>query len=252
VTDFSPLSRLAVLLVRPGLLIVTAPFFGGAYAPPILKIGLTLVLGVSLMPLVPVPDAVGSASVGIVVMREALIGLALAFGLRVLVAAAEFGGHLAGFQLGFTYASLVDPQNGVRNGVLSALYGTMAIVVFFTINAHHDLLRALVHSYEALPIGAGHVGDGLALIVTHLLGMVFVVGAQMAAPIVIVLLIVEVALGLLSRTAPMLNVLAQGFPIRLLVGLLALAAMVRIVPGVLIDAVPRAIELGLRAAGMFR
>lgn len=250
--DFPPLARLAVLLVRPGLLIVTAPFFGGAYAPSVLKIGLTLVFGVTLLPLVPVPESVGPASVGIVVAREALIGLALAFGIRVLVAAAEFGGHLAGFQLGFTYANLVDPQSGVRNGVLSALYGTMAIVVFFAINAHHDLLRGLVRSYEVLPIGPGHVGEGLATVVTRLLGLVFVVGAQLAAPIVIVLLIVEIALGLLSRTAPMLNLMAQGFPIRLLVGLLALAAMVHIVPGVLVNAAPRAMELGLRAAEMFR
>jgi flagellar biosynthetic protein FliR len=250
--ELPPIVRLALLLVRPGFLFLAAPLFGGAYAPPVLKIGLTLVLGISMIPLVPLPDALPPPALALVLLREALIGLSLGFAIRVLVAGAEFGGHLAGFQLGFTYASVVDPQSGVRNGVLSALYGTVAIVVFFAVNAHHDLLRALARSFEALPVGAGQVGDGLASIVMRLLGLVFVLGAQLAAPVVIVLLVAELALGLLSRAAPTLNLMAQGFPIRLLVGLLALAAMVHVLPGAIARGVPRAIEIGVRAATLFR
>jgi flagellar biosynthetic protein FliR len=226
--------------------------FGGTYAPPIVKIGLAAVVGMSLIPFVPVPETAGTVGLAAVIAHEALIGLSLGFATRVLVAGAEFAGHLAGFQLGFSYANLVDPQSGVRNGMLSALYGLLAIVVFFGIEAHHDVLRALVRSFEALPVGSGGLAGGMHLVVTRMLGLVFVLGAQLAAPIVIVLLIVELALGLLARAAPTLNLMAQGFPIRLLVGLLALAAVVRIVPGVVQDAIPRALELGTRLAAVFR
>jgi flagellar biosynthetic protein FliR len=252
VIDLPPITRLAVLLIRPGFLFLSAPVFGGAYAPPILKVGLTTIIAVSLIPIVPLPETIGSIGLTVVVLREALIGLTLGFAIRVLVAGAEFAGHLAGFQLGFAYASVVDPQSGVRNGILSALYGTFAIVVFFGINAHHDLLRALVRSFEMLPIGAGLTGDGLNTTVMQMLGLVFVTGAQLAAPVVIVLLVTELALGLLARTAPTLNLLAQGFPVRLLVGLLAIAAMVQVIPEVVARAVPRAVEVGVRAASLFR
>jgi flagellar biosynthetic protein FliR len=146
----------------------------------------------------------------------------------------------------------VDPQSGVRNGVISAIYSTVAVVVFFGVNAHHDLLRALVRSFEALPVGAGHVGAAMPELVMRMLGLVFVLGAQLAAPVVIVLLVTELALGLLSRAAPTLNLMAQGFPIRLLVGLLALASVVKVIPGVVAAAVPAALDLGVRAASTFR
>jgi flagellar biosynthetic protein FliR len=252
VIDLPPITRLAMLLVRPGFLFLSAPVFGGGYAPVPLKVGLTLVLGVSLIPLVPLPEAVGPTGVFAVVLREAFIGLSLGLAVRVLVAGAEFAGHLAGFQLGFMYASVVDPQSGVRNGILSALYGTFALVIFFAVDAHHDVLRALVRSFEALPVGGGGLADGMPVLITRMLALVFVLGAQLAAPVVIVLLIAELALGLLSRAAPTLNLMAQGFPIRLLVGLLALAAVIKVIPGVVHGAIPRALELGVRLATLFR
>lgn len=250
--ELTPMIRLGLLLVRPGLLFLAAPVFGGAYAPSVLKVGLTVIIGISLMPLVPLPVTTGPVDLTMVVTREALIGLALGFSLRVLLAGVEFAGHLAGFQLGFSYASVVDPQSGIRNGVLSALYGTMALVIFFGIDAHHDLLRALVMSFQVLPVGHGGIADSMTGTLTGLFGLLFATAAQLAAPVIIVLLITELGLGLLSRAAPALNLMAQGFPIRLIVGLLALAAALRAVPGVVTSAFPRALQLGTELAGVFR
>lgn len=250
--DITPITHLALLLVRPGMLVVVSPVFGGAYAPTLFKIGFTFIIGVSLLPLVPLPGTINPAALTLVVLRELLVGLGLGFTIRVLVAGAEFAGHLAGFQLGFTYASVVDPQSGVRNGVLSALYGTVALVVFFAIDAHHDVLRALARSFEVIPVGTGRVGPTLGPLVMQLFGLMFILGAQLAAPVVVVLLVAELALGLLSRAAPSLNLMQQGFPIRLIVGLLTLASMVHIIPGVLVRNVPLTLELGARLASAFR
>jgi flagellar biosynthetic protein FliR len=184
--------------------------------------------------------------------REAIVGLSLGLGLRVLISAAELGGWLTGFQLGFSYASIVDPQTGARNGVVASIYGMTALMAFFAADGHHLFLRALVTSYEAVPIGAGQVEGTIGVSVARMLGVVFYTGAQLAAPVVVVLLVVELGLGLASRAAPMLNLMAQGFPIRILVGLLALAAMVRIIPPVIRRAMPVAIDLASRLAMAFQ
>jgi flagellar biosynthetic protein FliR len=250
--DASAVERFALLLIRTGMLVVAAPVFGGVWAPATLKVGVIVLVSLLLMPVVPLPAASGPGGIGMVAAREALIGFSLALGLRALVAGAEFAGHLAGFQIGFAYASLVDPQTGARNNLLSLVYGTLTVVTVFTTDAHHDLLRALALSYDALPVGSGATGASVPEVVAELLGVVFRVGLQLAAPVVVVLLIVEVALGLLTRAAPTLNLMAQGFPIRIAVGLLALAATLRAIPSVVRVALPQIVELGARTAQAFR
>lgn len=250
--DLGPMVRFGVFLARPGVLLVVAPSFGGNWAPPVVKIGLSVVLAATTMAVVPFSPSGEPAGLAVLLTREAIIGLAIGFGVRVLISAAEYAGHLAGFQLGFAYASVVDPQSGVRNNVLSSMYGLIALMVFFAINAHHDVVRALVASYDVLPIGAGSVDDSLGELVGRMLGVVFFVGVQMAAPIIIVQLMVELGLGLAARAAPTLNLMAQGFPIRLIVGLLTLAAMLRVIPTVVERTVPVALELAARVAVAFK
>lgn len=250
--DVAPFARLGLLLVRPGMLIVAAPAFGGTYAPPTLKIGLTLMLALAMLPVAPLPSIDSPVAVTVAMAREAAIGMSIGFGIRVVTAGAEFAGYLAGFQLGFAYASVVDPQAGARNTVLSSMYGLAALMIFFAINGHHLFLKALAGSYAAMPIGLGHVDASLATLVGRSLAMIFTVGVQLSAPVVIVLLVVEIGLGLMGRVAPMLNLMAQGFPVRLIVGLLALAAVIGVVPEVIARAVPHAVELAARLALAFK
>jgi flagellar biosynthetic protein FliR len=250
--DPAVLARLGLLMIRPGMLVVGAPAFGGTYAPTLVKVGLTVTLALVVGAVVQVPDLGGPVSLTVVIAREVAIGLSIAFAVRILVGAAELAGYLAGFQIGFTYATVADPQTGARNNILSSVYGLLALVVFFAVNAHHDFLRALVMSYDALPVGVGGVDRSLAALTARMLGSVFTIGAQMAAPVIIVLLVVELALGLMSRAAPSLNLMAQGFPIRLIVGLTALALTLRAVPVVIESGIPRLLELGTRTAAVFR
>jgi len=188
----------------------------------------------------------------LVVLHEIAVGLALALAIRVLVAAAEFAGHLTGYQIGLSLGSLIDPQSGVRNNVLALLYGNLTVVICLMTNAHHALLRALADSYAALPIVSGGVDASLANAVSRLLGAVFVLGTRIAAPIVVVLLLVELALGLLARVAPSLNVMMSGAPIRLVVGLLVVAATVTALPSVINQYIPSALELAAMTARAFR
>jgi flagellar biosynthesis protein FliR len=250
--DLAFVTRLGLLLVRPGLLVAAAPPFGAMYTPTPVKIGLSVVLGIALAPAVNLPGEVGMAALALILAREAAIGLALALSVRAMMAGAELAGQLAGFQLGFAYAATVDPQTGARNSVVAALYSSLTLLTFLAINGHHALLKALAESYQALPVGLGHIDAGMAKAVASLLGLLFVFGTQVAAPIVIVLLIVEVAIGLISRAAPALNLMVLGFPIRLLAGLIALAAAVGVVPSVVSRLVVPALEMAGRLAYSFR
>ncbi|MFI5179351.1 MAG: flagellar biosynthetic protein FliR [Vicinamibacterales bacterium] len=251
-TDFAPIARFGLLLVRPGMLIMAAPVFGGTFAPTQVRLGLTVLLALTLAPVVPVPPVAMPLALGLVVVRELAIGLAMALGLRALVAGAEVAGHLSGNQLGLSYGSIVDPQSGVRNNMLAALYANLALVTFFLINGHHTLIRSLAGSYASMPIGPGKVDASIVRTVMQMLGLVFVLGVRLAAPLVLVLLVVELALGLIVRAAPAMNVMVVGTPLRLLVGLIVVAAVVPYIPQVITRFSTLAAELGLQAARAFR
>lgn len=252
--DLAVLERIGILVVRPGALLMATPVFGAAFAPPLVRVGLLILITFALAPVITLPAEMGQVSTTLIAGRELLIGLALSLSVRVLVAAAELAGHLSGFQIGFAYASLVDPQSGARNGVLSALYANMVVMVFFIINGHHQLLQALAASYSALPIGAGSwaaTGD-LAPLVARTLGTVFVIGVRIAAPVVLVLFVVEVALGLLSRAAPQLNIAVNAAPLRLFTGLAVLGATLAVVPDVVHTSLAPVFQLAARFAAALR
>jgi flagellar biosynthesis protein FliR len=252
--DLSTIERLGLLVVRPGAVLLSTPVFGQSFAPPMVRVGLLLLVTLALAPVVQVPATAGGVSVTLIAARELLIGLALAFSIRLLVAGAELAGHLAGFQIGYAYASLVDPQSGARNSVLSALYANVALMIFLAIDGHHQLLQALTASYAALPLGGGTwaATSDLAPLVGHALGSVFVIGVRLAAPVVLVLCIVEVGLGLLSRAAPQLNISVNAAPLRLFTGLAVLAATIAVVPDVVRSSLGPVLHLAAKLAAALR
>jgi flagellar biosynthetic protein FliR len=246
--EFSVLVALGLVLVRVGTLVLASPAFGGLFAPAMLKIGLSLVLAFALLPVVPLPASLGVTALAAVVAREVAIGLSLALVVRVLTAAAELGGHLAGFQLGFGYAATVDPASGARNNVLATMYGTLTLLLFLGLNGHHLLLRTLVGSYQRLPVGLGGLDGSIVTAVIGMLGVVFVLGTQLAAPVVIVMLLVELSLGLMERAAVGADVQVLAPPVRVLVGMTALAAGLSAVPEAVSRVVTRVFELAFQLA----
>jgi flagellar biosynthetic protein FliR len=241
--------RFGLLLVRPGMIMLLAPGFGGTYAPARIKIGLTALIGIALMP------SVGALPIGdplplvLIVGREIAIGAALALGVQILVAGAEFAGHLAGHQMGLSYGATVDPQSGVRNPLLSVLFANIAVITFLMIDGHHAVLRALRQSYLDLPIGLGSVDASLSQSIARLLGTVFSLGVRLVAPVVLVLVLVEIGMALLARSAPMLNLNAAAAPVRLVVGLIMLAVMIPAVASVVAGAASLVLKLAVQMAG---
>jgi flagellar biosynthesis protein FliR len=252
VIDLAVVERFALLVVRPGAVMMIAPGFAGTHIPAPVKVGLTALIALGLLPSVAVPRALPEMSLALVLAREVAIGLSLAFVLRALINGAELAGHLSGQQIGFNYGATVDPQSGVRNNMLATLYGSLATLGFLAINGHHALLRALAESYAGLPIGAGHLNASIVESVRAIFALVFIVGARLAAPIVVVLLVVELAVGLISRTSPALSFMVIGYPIRIIVGLTLLAALIGTVPAVTNSLLEAVLMTGANTARAFR
>jgi len=250
--DLTPLALFGVLLVRPGMIVAMAPAFGGAFMPVRAKVALTVLIAVALVPSVRIPPPAGDIGLTLVLMREAAIGMSLAFMVRALIAGTELAGHLASQQIGFSYAGIIDPTTGAQNNAVTWLYGMVATMTFLGLNGHHEVLRALAASYSGLPIGAGHVDAALLTGIREAFGLVFIVGVRLAAPIVLVLLVVELAVGLVSRTAPSLNFMIIGFPLRLIIGLIVLGVIVGAVPQVTGSLLDRTVAMSGRLAAAFR
>ena len=247
--ELTPFVRLGVLMIRPSALVLSAPLFGGTHVPPMVRVGLSVILALIVAPVVTLP-AVGTGLV-LVVARELVIGASIGLAIHIVVAAAELAGYLAGFQAGFSVAAIIDPQRGVRNNMIASLYGLLTLFVFFAIDGHHAVLVALVDSYGALPIGAGSIDQSLVPSVAGALGLIFTYGVRLAVPVVLALLIVELGLGLIVRAAPAMNLMVIGFPVRVMAGLIALGLAIGVLPPVIRSMAPIALDLAAATAGAF-
>lgn len=250
--DVTPFFGIGLLLVRPGALLMAAPTLGGMYAPAQVKIGLTVLIALALLPSTAIPSAPSAMGLVTVVARETGIGLALAMAIRALVGAAELAGYLAGSAMGLSYSATVDPSSGVRNTSIATLYGNIAIITFLGVNAHHAFLRALGDSYQRLPIGVGSIGATLPQAVIGLLGLVFTVGVRLAVPFIVVLAIVEIAMALISRAAPSLNLVILGAPVRVVIGLILVGIVLPAAVGLLGSMSANVLQIGIRTAEAFR
>jgi flagellar biosynthetic protein FliR len=168
------------------------------------------------------------------------------------VAGVEFAGHLSGQQMGLTYASTIDPGSGAKHTVVVTLFNMLAVLTLFAINGHHTILRALASSYAGLPIGGGGVNASLVTSVRDTFALIFVTAVRLSAPIVVVLLIVEIVVGFISRVTPALSFMVIGYPLRMIVGLFVLGLVVVAVPGVVTGLSDRTIRLALETAAAFR
>lgn len=242
--DVAAVLQFGVGLVRPGAVVMAAPTIGGTYLPSLVRVGLTVALALALVPLSTASSTIAVDALPATVLRELAIGLAIATATRIVVGAAEVAGSLAGVQIGYSYAMLIDPQSGAHNGVLSTLYGLMATALLFAGNVHHLVIEALGTSYMTLPIGVGGFDAAVVPAVAQALLVIFGVGVQLAAPVLVVLLVVDGAMGVLSRAVPFLNVMSIGFGIKLFAGLIVLAQTAVLLP----DTVRRAASMGLDAA----
>ncbi len=205
--------------VRVGGLMLFAPILGSASLPAQVKIALTVAVTVLLCPSHPqFPLAAGPLAWLGVVSGEAVIGLLLGLAVQFVVEAAQVAGQIVGVQAGYSLVTLLDPQTQADTPVLASFNQLIALLMFLQLNVHHWLLRGLAASFAYLPPGQ-KFPLGSAGSILQAAGGIWLAAVEMAAPVVVATLLVDVTLGFLAKAAPQMPVLFVGLSLKNLVAL---------------------------------
>jgi len=205
-------------------LIGVAPVLGESTVPVRLKIGVAALMAVALAPTLgsPPPISPGSYAGVLLAAQQVLIGISLGLVMRLAFAAVLAAGEIIGLQMGLSFASFFDHGTGGNTAVLSRIMNLLAMLTFLSIDGHLLLLGCLAHSFDTMPIRTGWLDIRGWGVLFAWSSQVATYGILLALPLIITLLTINLALGILNRTAQQLSVFAVGFPVSLLSGLVLL------------------------------
>lgn len=218
------LATLIFPLTRILAMIASSPVLGNRQVPARVKIGLSVLLALIVAPTIgPMPEVpVGSPQGLLIMAQQIIVGVAMGFSIRLIFTAVDMAGELIGLQMGLGFATFYDPVNASQTPVVAQWLGMIAALAFLVLNGHLYMLSALAESFRTLPVGDAMTAQG-AFGVVSWGSSIFAYALQIALPILAALLIANVALGILTRAAPQLNLFAVGFPITLTIGFVVLA-----------------------------
>lgn len=230
----TPIAADAVLLlpyiilvsIRVGIAFASMPAPLGAGAPMVVRAGVGFLIAATLAVATPPPPGeivLDPFYLGLAATGEAILGAAIGLTARAVVAAAEIAGEFAGAAMGMGFARVVDPTSGEDMLVVARLSSLAAMALFLQFDGHHILIAGLARSLESAPVGAT-LGTVSPEAVVSTMGAVFGAGLRLASPVVGILFFVQLALGLVARAAPRLQVFGISFGVAILVGLLTLHA----------------------------
>ncbi len=217
VAFFFPLARILSFLVA-------APPFNNAALKGKIRLLLGLAIAVAITPTLPkIPVLEPASGIGLLILaQQMLIGFGMGFTMRLVFSAIDMGGNMISMQMGLGFATAYDPQNTAQTPVISEFIGMLALLIFIGIDGHLMLIATLTHSFSTLPISITPPGNGTWLNLANAGVIVFSSGLLLALPIIVALMITNIALGILGRVAPQLNLMAVGFPLTLALGFIAL------------------------------
>jgi flagellar biosynthetic protein FliR len=238
-----------LVLTRISPLFLLAPLFSSKMLPLRARTVIALALGVGIAPLALHDGRIplDALAFGGLVLKELLVGIAFAFGLSALFAAVSAAGSLVDALVGFSFGSLVDPLTGNQGGTLNQVYSMVGLAVFVAINGDAWVIQGLARTYDAVPLLSApdvrSLVQGAELAFTGILGAAL----QICAPVVLAMLLTDVAFGLVARMMPQLNVFAVGFPAKVTVGLLVIGASLPFVATWIGDELQRSVATALHS-----
>jgi len=206
-----------------------APIFGSKHITMKARVGSVIVIAVALYPTLPMPD-VFTASIPqhlSIIFSNVMVGLIIGFAASLTMYTVQFAGELVDTQLGLSTAASFDPSAGGTVNMIRRFKFYLAMMVYLIINGHHSLIISIYRSFQAVPVDAMFVPRG-ALIAdfVYMTNDMLLIGVQIASPCMAALYIVQMALGLVARSAPQMNVFMLSFPVNILVGTTVLSAAI--------------------------
>lgn len=215
-----------LILTRVGAAVGTAPVLGGRSVPMQAKLALTLLVSLVLLAanwqrLAPLPGS--WAELLAVLVQHLAVGLLLGFATGLVFAALQMAGQLVGLQVGFALADTVDPVSEFNVALLDQFYNILAALIFLAIDGHHWLMLALLRSFDLVPLTQATLNVPSPEELAVLTANVPALALQVAFPVMAALVVADVALGILVRIAPQINVFVVGMPLKVAIGLVAMA-----------------------------
>ncbi|MCL7929292.1 flagellar biosynthetic protein FliR [Halomonas llamarensis] len=207
--------------VRITAFMAATPLWGHSSVPNQAKVALAAVVAVVIAPILPpMPDVPLVSWVGTgIIVEQIVIGAAIGMVMHIVFAVVQAAGEFIGLQMGLAFASFFDAASGTNIMVLSRILYMITLLMFLAMNGHLMVLETLVMSFQTLPIGVNLINANAFEILARYGGTIFASGMLLALPLVASLLIINLALGILNRSAPQLTVFNIGFPTSLTVGL---------------------------------
>lgn len=215
----------ALVLSRVAGIFAALPVFGGQRLPMQMKMVAVLMITLCCFPSLTITPPImptDAFTLALLLFREMAIGLTLAFITQILFAAVEFSGQIVGMQMGFTISQIIDPTMGNQAQIMSVLQTLFATMVFLSLNIHHLFIRAIVDSFIVIPLGGWHLNGDVVTFLVKRTADVFIIGVRLAAPVMVLLLLTSVALGVMARAFPQMNIFMLSLPLNIGIGFIVL------------------------------
>lgn len=200
--------------------IAVAPIFSHKALPKRVKLGLGMMITLAVLPTIETPHFEVYSITGLFsLISQFLIGMSMGFVMRVVFAAIDMMGYMVGMSMGLGFATFYDAENGGQSMAISQFLDMLALLVFLSLDGHLMVIATLAQSFQTMPITT----DALVLnseMIAKLGSFIFNQGLLLSLPVVATLLVTNMALGILTKTAPQLNIFGIGFPITISIGLI--------------------------------
>jgi flagellar biosynthetic protein FliR len=217
-----PILIFIVVLARVGGMVTFAPFWSHKAIAVQIRVVLALILSLALTPILatrlptPPADLLPLASV---IVLELIVGMAFGFVGRLVFSGLELAAQIIGFQMGFSLAGAIDPATKAQTAALGVIGQMLGLIVLMAGNGHHWFLLATLRSFHQIPMGSAHISADVAQLFLRLSADALAVGVALAAPAIVMLLAVELALAIAGRAIPQIQVMVLGFPVKIFAGL---------------------------------
>lgn len=200
----------------------TAPFFSDHRIPLQIRAALSLLLAIILQPIVAPAGAGVSGSIPIfclLLTKEILVGVIIGFAANLVFQIVQMASEMQDMSAGFGFAGMVDPHMEQSSAILGQFQTVLMWLIFLTVNGHHVLLQGIADSFYIVPLGAFQFHSSLAGELVMLVTTMMLIALRMSAPIIGAVLLTNLAMGMLQRTAPQLNLISVGFPVTIALSL---------------------------------
>lgn len=223
------------------------PIFSYRAFPTVFKIGLAFFLTYIMFFTVEISDPIAfDGMYPILLIKEILAGLSIGLIAYIILSAIQTAGGMMDFQMGFAIANVIDPQTGVQSPILGQYLYMFSLLFLLSVDGHHLLIDGIYYSYQFIPIDEPYLAfadENTIIIIAKAFSTMFIIAFQIAIPVVGSIFLVDIALGIVARTVPQMNIFVVGLPVKILVGFLLLT----IVIGTMIYSVSKLFEILLYA-----